>query len=103
MDHRHMTGREDDGGDSRSGEDGLPWVHDANMALLVDQYELTMLAAYHAQGRTDDAVFSLFVRRLPPERNFLLAAGLAGVLSFFERLRFGSEALGLPAGAPGIR
>ncbi|MEX2531079.1 MAG: nicotinate phosphoribosyltransferase [Gemmatimonadota bacterium] len=63
------------------------------MALLVDQYELTMLAAYHAEGHTDQAVFSLFVRRLPPERNFLLAAGLASVLSFLERLRFGSEAL----------
>ncbi len=87
------TGAKRDEARPAEAEDGLPWVHDANMALLVDQYELTMLSAYHAQGQTDEAVFSLFVRRLPPGRNFLLATGLASVLSFLERLSFGTEAL----------
>ncbi len=35
---------------------------------------------------TDDAVFSLFVRRLSPRRNFLLACGLNTVLDYLENL-----------------
>jgi len=44
-------------------------------ALFTDLYELTMLQAYFEQGMTEEAVLSLFVRRLPPRRNFLLACG----------------------------
>lgn len=69
-----------------------PWVNDDNAALLVDLYELTMAQAYWHQGMSRDAVFSLFVRKLPPERNFLLACGLDTVLRFLENLRFGPEA-----------
>ncbi len=46
-------------------------------ALLTDLYQLTMLQTYHAERMNETAAFELFVRRLPPERNFLLAAGLA--------------------------
>ncbi len=74
--------------------ESLPWVHDGNMVLLVDQYELTMLRAYHAEGMNGRAVFSLFVRRLPAGRNYLLACGLDTVLGFLERARFADEALG---------
>ena len=44
-------------------------------ALLTDLYELTMAQAYLAQGMTDIAVFEFFVRKLPPQRNFFMAAG----------------------------
>src|SRR5690349_2291166 len=44
--------------------------------LFTDLYELTMLQAYFEEGQDDEAVFSLFVRRLPERRNFLLACGL---------------------------
>ncbi len=69
------------------------WVTDANVALLTDRYELTMARAYWREGMSDDAVFSLFVRWLPPGRNFLLACGLDDVLRYLESLRFGPEAL----------
>jgi nicotinate phosphoribosyltransferase len=75
------------------GGDPLPWVHSGNMGLLVDQYELTMLRAYHAEGMMGEAVFSLFVRRLPPERNYLLACGLDTVLGVLEHLHFPDDAL----------
>jgi nicotinate phosphoribosyltransferase len=42
---------------------------------------------------SDVAVFSLFVRRLPEHRNYLLACGLEDVLSFLETLRFDEDAL----------
>lgn len=57
-------------------------------ALLTDLYQLTMLAAYHEQAMNETAVFELFVRQLPRERAFLLAAGLEQALDYLENLRF---------------
>lgn len=57
-------------------------------ALFTDLYELTMLRAYFEEGLNDTAVFSLFVRRLPPNRNVLLACGLDSVLTYLEALHF---------------
>src|SRR5262245_33810377 len=62
-------------------------------ALFTDLYEHTMLQAYHAEGMTDTAVFTLFVRRLPAHRNFLLACGLQSVLEYLEHLRFSDDDL----------
>ncbi|HYO57433.1 nicotinate phosphoribosyltransferase [Archangium sp.] len=62
-------------------------------ALLTDLYELTMVDAYLSEGLHDEAAFSLFVRRLPARRNFLLACGLEDVLSYLETLRFSPEEL----------
>ena len=61
--------------------------------LLTDLYQLTMLQAYYARGMNDTAVFEFFVRRLPPCRNFMLAAGLEQVLDFLENLKFGEPEL----------
>ena len=59
-----------------------------NLALFTDLYQLTMLQAYFEERMTERAVFSLFVRRLPPNRNFLIACGLDTVLDYLETLRF---------------
>jgi nicotinate phosphoribosyltransferase len=61
--------------------------------LLTDLYQLTMLQAYYEQEMTDTAVFELFVRKLPPRREFLVAAGLAQALELLETMRFGAEEL----------
>ncbi|MFB6262231.1 MAG: nicotinate phosphoribosyltransferase [Bradymonadaceae bacterium] len=70
-----------------------PWVTDDNASLLTDQYELTMARAYLAEGMTEPATFSLFVRRLPDERNYLLAAGLDSALNYLESLSFSDDEL----------
>jgi len=57
-------------------------------ALLTDLYELTMAAAYFENKLVANATFELFVRSLPPERGFLLAAGLEQALDYLENLRF---------------
>lgn len=57
--------------------------------LLSDLYQLTMLAGYHEQRMEGEAVFEFFVRRLPPGRNFLVAAGLEQALEFLESFAFG--------------
>src|SRR5262245_44322169 len=59
-----------------------------SLALFTDLYELTMLRAYHELGIDKKAVFSLFARRLPAERNYLIAAGLEDFLQAVETLRF---------------
>jgi nicotinate phosphoribosyltransferase len=64
-----------------------------NLALFTDLYELTMLQAYFEERLRDKAVFSLFVRRLPERRNYLLACGLDDVLAYLETLRFDDDAL----------
>jgi nicotinate phosphoribosyltransferase len=61
--------------------------------LLTDLYQLTMLQAYYEAGMTETAVFELFVRKLPPVRSFLVAAGLEQAVEFLEGLRFGDEEL----------
>jgi nicotinate phosphoribosyltransferase len=44
--------------------------------LVTDLYEVTMAASYLRRGMLAPATFSLFVRRLPPSRGFLVAAGI---------------------------
>lgn len=63
-------------------------MNPAESPLLTDLYQLTMLDAYHARGMEATAVFELFVRKLPPGRNFLVAAGLEQALACLEQLRF---------------
>ena len=62
-------------------------------ALLTDLYQLTMIQAYLDSGQTDTAVFEFFVRKLPPQRSFLMAAGLDQALDFLENLRFSTDEL----------
>ncbi|MCC7176755.1 MAG: nicotinate phosphoribosyltransferase [Acidobacteria bacterium] len=60
-------------------------------ALLTDLYELTMMQAYLEQGMLGTAVFEFFVRKLPAERSFLVAAGLEQVIEYLEAVRFTDE------------
>lgn len=71
----------------------MAWVDDSNAALLTDLYELTMAASYHSLGSNELATFDLFVRTLPAQRRFLIAAGLEQALDYLETLRFSDEAI----------
>ena len=62
-------------------------------ALAIDLYELNMVASYLRRGMNEPATFSLVVRRLPPNRGFLVAAGLEACLEYLERFRFDEEDL----------
>ena len=61
--------------------------------LLTDLYQLTMLQGYFDRGMEETAVFEFFVRKLPLQRNFLVAAGLEQALTFLENLRLTAEEL----------
>ena len=56
--------------------------------LLADLYQFTMLQAYFDREMFAPAVFELFVRKLPPVRNFLVAAGLEQAVDYLRGLRF---------------
>jgi nicotinate phosphoribosyltransferase len=62
-------------------------------ALLTDLYELNMMASYLRRNMNGTATFSLFVRRLPPARGFIVAAGVESCVDFLEQLRFEEEDL----------
>jgi nicotinate phosphoribosyltransferase len=59
--------------------------------LQTDLYELTMAAGYLQTGFDARATFELFVRSLPPRRNYLVAAGLDQALDFLENVHFPEE------------
>ncbi len=69
------------------------WVDDSNAALLTDLYELTMLQSYFDEGFNGTAVFDLFFRRLPSNRNYLIACGLEHVLHYLETFSFSPGAI----------
>ncbi|QKP78900.1 nicotinate phosphoribosyltransferase [Methyloligella sp. GL2] len=52
-----------------------------------------MLQAYFDEALEHEAVFSLFVRRLPKTRNYLLACGQETVLDYLESLAFSDSDL----------
>jgi len=56
--------------------------------LLTDLYQLTMLQAYWQHEMHETAAFEFFVRKLPTQRNFLLAAGLEQAITYLEELAF---------------
>jgi nicotinate phosphoribosyltransferase len=71
--------------------------------LLTDLYQLTMLQGYFDQGMEETAVFEFFVRKLPRQRNFLVAAGLEQALGFLEDLRLTGKELEWLSGPGGFR
>ena len=68
-------------------------VTTTDLALFTDLYELTMLQAYWRERLSENAVFSLFVRRLPERRNYLVACGIEDALRCLESIRFDAAAL----------
>lgn len=61
--------------------------------LYTDLYQIRMAASYLRREMTGPATFSLFVRDLPADRGFLVAAGLAECLDFLETFRFTDDEL----------
>jgi nicotinate phosphoribosyltransferase len=66
-------------------------ITEENSSLFVDLYELTMAAAYWSNQVTGTATFELYFRRMPPNRSFVLAAGLEQTLNYLCNLRFTEE------------
>ncbi len=66
-------------------------AHD--LGLFTDFYELTMAQALFQQGMAAETTFSLFIRQYPPNRGFMVAAGLEDVLEYLEAYHFSQTGL----------
>jgi nicotinate phosphoribosyltransferase len=72
--------------------------------LLTDLYELTMAGGYFEAGKADEhATFEYTIRRLPPHRNFILAAGLPQVVEYLLDLNFTDDEVAYLRGLPQFR
>ncbi|OJW16379.1 MAG: nicotinate phosphoribosyltransferase [Planctomycetales bacterium 71-10] len=68
------------------------WLDPDALGTVTDLYELTMMAGYLAEGMgSKSATFEVFVRRLPPDRSFLVFAGLEQAAHDLARLAFSNE------------
>ncbi|HEY6655107.1 MAG TPA: nicotinate phosphoribosyltransferase [Solirubrobacterales bacterium] len=65
----------------------------AETSLLIDRYEITMAASYHRLARNEPSVFELFVRSLPPHRDWLVVCGLGPTLRLVSEMRFAEAEL----------
>lgn len=71
---------------------------------MTDLYQLTMGAGYFKSGAHRKRVsFELFVRRLPPDRRYLVFAGLESVLNYLRELRFTDSQIAYLREVPGLR
>jgi len=76
------------------------FINEQNLILSTDFYELTMGAAYYQynlnnniEEEDDIAVFELFVRQLPKNRNYLIFAGLEQVIHYLQNARFSERTI----------
>jgi nicotinate phosphoribosyltransferase len=73
-------------------------------ALLTDLYELTMAAGYFQSGKLNQiATFELTLRRLPANRNFVVAAGLPQAVDYLLNLQFTDEEIAYLRALPQFR
>jgi nicotinate phosphoribosyltransferase len=72
--------------------------------LLTDLYELTMAAGYFAAGKHEEtATFELTIRRLPRNRDFVIAAGLHRAIDYLMNLRFTTSEIAYLRGLPSLK
>jgi nicotinate phosphoribosyltransferase len=73
----------------------------AGSALVTDLYQLTMAAGYFQSGKVHErATFEMFARHLPPNRNFVLAAGLPQAVEYLLNFRFSNDEIAYLRGLP---
>jgi nicotinate phosphoribosyltransferase len=65
----------------------------AEIVLLTDLYELTVSAAFFDHGFNDTASFEVAMRRMPPGRGFMIAAGIERLIEVLEEYRFDAAAI----------
>jgi len=59
--------------------------------LITDLYQLTMNAVYQQQKKNEVSTFDLFIRKLPENWGYFVAAGLEGIIDYVEHLWFTQE------------
>jgi len=68
-------------------------IHEDEIGLLTDLYQLTMAAAYWSNQLNEPATFELYFRRLPQNRSYIVSAGLEQALHYLFSLKFSPNAI----------
>jgi nicotinate phosphoribosyltransferase len=68
-------------------------IHEDEIGLLTDLYQLTMAAAYWSNQLNEPATFELYFRRLPQNRSYIISAGLEQALHYLSLLKFSPNAI----------
>lgn len=68
-------------------------IHEDEIGLLTDLYQLTMAAAYWSNQLNEPATFELYFRRLPQNRSYIVSAGLEQALHYLSSLKFSPNAI----------
>lgn len=69
----------------------------SDIALATDFYQLTMAAAYYhsnngdLKGMKKNGIFEMFVRKLPSNRSYFVAAGLEQAIYFLMKIKFNDK------------
>ncbi|MGQ9670075.1 MAG: nicotinate phosphoribosyltransferase [Desulfosoma sp.] len=71
----------------------MPLWHGYRPELLTDLYQFTMAASYWKEGMHGRAAFSLFIRDLPPQRAYLVCAGLQSILALIDDFHFDASSI----------
>jgi len=76
------------------------FIDNTNLILATDFYQITMSAAYYQDNlenkrneKDDIAIFDLFVRKFPKNRNYLIFAGLEQVIHYLQSARFSQKTI----------
>ena len=72
----------------------VPAQDNDGSSLCTDLYQLTMAAAYYVSPNrisNSQGIFEMFVRKLPLNRSYIVAAGLEQALQFILGLRFSNK------------
>ena len=64
------------------------FINEENMCIALDLYQLTMAAGYFERNKNHTSTFELFVRKLPENRSYLVAAGLEQGIYYLSNLTF---------------
>ncbi len=83
---------------SDESRDASPHPYRRASALFTDLYEINMASVYFELSMFEPAVFSLFCRRLPKNRPFIVSCGLEELLSALSELSFTGEEIDYLAG-----
>jgi nicotinate phosphoribosyltransferase len=65
----------------------------AEVSILNDLYEFTVAAVFFESGMNGASSFEVTVRRFPPSRGYMIAAGLERVLEILEDFHFDAAAI----------
>jgi nicotinate phosphoribosyltransferase len=69
------------------------YITPENLSLFTDLYELKMMQASYTQEHNPSATFDLFFRDLPPDRGYMVAAGLEQAIHYIDTLSFTDRAI----------